>query len=240
VRIAAAGSTKSVIQLATILNIDTATATGSVALAKDGQVLSLRENTLERDHAAVLTLFIQDILREQNVLPAQLDAIAVSAGPGSYTGLRVGVATAKGLCYAWNKPLLGISTLQMMAQGMIAAQQDAHALYCPLLDARRQEVYTAVYDNNLQEHMTPQALILTADAFKQYLDEQKVYFFGDGSPKWQQMLPAHRHAVFVPYHISAAHLVPLSEAAFQQQRFADVAYFSPYYLKPFYTPAKMP
>jgi len=224
--------------LAIILNIDTATATGSVALSKDGVVLAMRENTQERDHAAVLTLFIQEILRTQNILPAQLDAIAVSAGPGSYTGLRVGVATAKGLCYAWNKPLLGISTLQMMAQGMISATQDMHALYCPLLDARRQEVYTALYNAQLDERMAPQALILTPDAFKEWLDQEKIYFFGDGSPKWQQLMAPHKNAVFAPYHISAAHMIPLSEAAFQQQKFADVAYFSPYYLKPFYTPVK--
>ncbi|WP_217602806.1 tRNA (adenosine(37)-N6)-threonylcarbamoyltransferase complex dimerization subunit type 1 TsaB [Chitinophaga sp. GbtcB8] len=224
--------------MAIILNIDTATATGSVALSKDGVVLAMRENTQERDHAAVLTLFIQEMLRTQNILPAQLDAIAVSAGPGSYTGLRVGVATAKGLCYAWNKPLLGISTLQMMAQGMISATQDTHALYCPLLDARRQEVYTALYNAQLDECMAPQALILTADAFKEWLDKEKIYFFGDGSLKWQQLMLPHNNAVFASYHISAAHMIPLAEAACQQQQFADVAYFSPYYLKPFYTPAK--
>jgi tRNA threonylcarbamoyladenosine biosynthesis protein TsaB len=235
---AAAGSAKTITPLAIILNIDTATATGSVALSKDGVVLAKRENTQERDHAAVLTLFIQEILRTQNILPAQLDAIAVSAGPGSYTGLRVGVATAKGLCYAWNKPLLGISTLQMMAQGMVSATQDTHALYCPLLDARRQEVYTALYNAQLDECMAPQALILTADAFKEWLDKEKIYFFGDGSLKWQQLMPPHNNAVFASYHISAAHMIPLAEAAFQQQQFADVAYFSPYYLKPFYTPAK--
>jgi len=235
---AAAGSAKTITPLAIILNIDTATATGSVALSKDGVVLAMRENTQERDHAAVLTLFIQELLRTQNILPAQLDAIAVSAGPGSYTGLRVGVATAKGLCYAWNKPLLGISTLQMMAQGMSSATQDMDALYCPLLDARRQEVYTALYNAQLDERMAPQALILTADAFKEVLDKEKIYFFGDGSFKWQQLMPAHNNAVFAPYHISATHMIPLSEAAFQQQQFADVAYFSPYYLKPFYTPAK--
>lgn len=235
---AAAGSAKIITPLAIILNIDTATATGSVALSKDGVVLTMRENTQERDHAAILTLFIQELLRTQNILPAQLDAIAVSAGPGSYTGLRVGVATAKGLCYAWNKPLLGISTLQMMAQGMISATQDMHALYCPLLDARRQEVYTALYSAQLDERMAPQALILTADAFKEVLDKEKIYFFGDGSLKWQQLMPAHNNAVFTSYHISAAHMVPLSEAAFQRQQFADVAYFSPYYLKPFYTPVK--
>ncbi|WP_188315853.1 tRNA (adenosine(37)-N6)-threonylcarbamoyltransferase complex dimerization subunit type 1 TsaB [Chitinophaga agrisoli] len=222
--------------MAIILNIDTATAIGSVTLAKDGVVLQTLKNEQERDHAAVLTLFIQEILKTQQILPEQLDAIAVSAGPGSYTGLRVGVATAKGLCYTWNKPLVGISTLHMMAQGLLAQQQDTDAMYCPMLDARRQEVYTAVYDAALGTLMAPQALILTPDAFTEWLDRGKIYFFGDGSMKWEQLMIQNTHASFVPYHISAEHMIPLSEAAFRQQRFEDVAYFSPYYLKPFYTP----
>jgi tRNA threonylcarbamoyladenosine biosynthesis protein TsaB len=224
--------------LALILNIDTATAIGSVALAKDGVVLQTLANDKERDHAATLTVFIQEIFNTQKITPAQLDAIAVSGGPGSYTGLRVGVATAKGLCYAWNKPLIGISTLQMMAQGLRAELQDKNALYCPLLDARRQEVYTAVYDAALLPLMQPQALILTPEAFSEWLERAKVYFFGDGSEKWQQMLGRHTNAVFAPYRISAEHMIPLTEAAFQQKRFDDTAYFSPFYLKPFYTPVK--
>lgn len=223
-------------RLAFILNIDTATAIGSVALAKDGVVLQTLTNDKERDHAAILTLFIQEIFNTQNITPAELDAIAVSGGPGSYTGLRVGVATAKGLCYAWNKPLIGISTLQMMAQGLSASIQDKHALYCPLLDARRMEVYTAVYDAALTPLIEPQALILTPDAFREWLDRGKVYFFGDGSTKWEQLLEPHPNAVFVPYRISAEHMIPLTEAAFRENLFADTAYFSPFYLKPFYTP----
>lgn len=223
--------------MALILNIDTATAIGSVALAKDGVVLQTLSNDKERDHAATLTLFIQEILNTQKITPAQLDAVAVSGGPGSYTGLRVGVATAKGLCYSWNKPLIGISTLQMMAQGLSAELRDRDALYCPLLDARRQEVYTAVYDDSLSALMPPQALILTPDVFNDWLGKAKVYFFGDGSMKWKQMTE-HANAVFAPYHISAEHMIPLTEAAFREKAFEDTAYFSPFYLKPFYTPAK--
>jgi tRNA threonylcarbamoyladenosine biosynthesis protein TsaB len=225
-------------RLALILNIDTATAMGSVALAKDGVVLQTLTNDKERDHAATLTLFIQEILNTQNITPAQLDAIAVSGGPGSYTGLRVGVATAKGLCYAWNKPLIGISTLQMMAQGLSAALQDQHALYCPLLDARRMEVYMGIYNAALTPLIEPKALILTPDAFNEWLDKTKVYFFGDGSTKWEQLLGPHSNAVFVPYRISAEHMIPLTEAAFRENIFEDLAYFSPFYLKPFYTPAQ--
>jgi tRNA threonylcarbamoyladenosine biosynthesis protein TsaB len=185
-----------------------------------------------------MVLFVQEIMKTQQITAAELDAIAVSAGPGSYTGIRVGVATAKGLCYAWNKPLIAISTLAMMAQGLVQALQDQEACYCPMLDARRMEVYTAIYKSDLSAIMPPQALILTPDAFQAQLDQHKTYFFGDGSEKWQQLLPDHPHAMFVPYQVSAAHMSALSNAAFNRQDFADVAYFSPFYLKPFHSTIK--
>jgi len=224
--------------MALILNIDTATTIGSICLARDGQPLQTMVNEKQQDHAAAMALFIKEILAGQQITPDQLDAIAVSAGPGSYTGLRVGVATAKGLCYAWGKPLVAISTLQMMAQGMRSELQDNTAYYCPMLDARRQEVYTAIYDYAGHDVKPPEALILTPDAYHTWLEEKKVYFFGDGSMKWQQLLAPHPHAAFMPYRISAEHMIALSEAAFVQQHFADVAYFSPFYLKAFYFPAK--
>jgi tRNA threonylcarbamoyladenosine biosynthesis protein TsaB len=224
--------------MALILNIDTATTIGSVCLARDGRPLQTMVNEKQQDHAATMALFVKEILATQEVTPDQLDAIAISAGPGSYTGLRVGVATAKGLCYAWGKPLLAISTLQMMAQGASSELLDEQAYYCPMLDARRQEVYTAIYDYAGHDVKPPSALILTPDAFHTWLEERKIYFFGDGSTKWQQLMKPHQHAVFVPYNISATHMTLLSEAAFEQQHFADIAYFSPFYLKPFYFPAK--
>ena len=124
----------------------------------------------------------------------------------------------------------------MMAQGMLAQQQDNNAMYCPLLDARRMEVYTAIYDAALNTLLAPHALILTPESLREWLDKGKIYFFGDGSMKWEQLMAPHTHASFVSYHMSAEHMIPLSEAAFSQRRFEDVAYFSPYYLKPFYTP----
>lgn len=221
-----------------ILNIDTATSIGSVCLSRNGQPVQTLFNDQQRDHAATMVLFVQEIMKTQQITPAQLDAIAVSAGPGSYTGLRVGVATAKGLCYAWGKPLIAISTLEMMAQGLLQELQDQDAYYCPMLDARRMEVYTAIYDGHLSSVISPQALILTPDALKAQLDQHKTYFFGDGSEKWQQLLPDHPNAVFVPYKVSAAHLSLLSNAAFEHQYFVDVAYFSPFYLKPFHFTSK--
>jgi tRNA threonylcarbamoyladenosine biosynthesis protein TsaB len=224
--------------MALILNIDTATTTGSVSLSCDGQVIQTLVNEKQQDHAATMILFVQQILKEQGILPAALDAIAVSAGPGSYTGLRVGVATAKGLCYAWHKPLLAISTLQMMAQGLISTLKDEQAWYCPMLDARRQEVFMGLYDAGLQEIMPPQAMILEPSSLEAQLATRKIYFFGDGSPKWELMLSSHKNAIFAKYVISAAHMAPLSAQAFDQKVFVDLAYFSPFYLKPFYSPQK--
>ncbi|MBO9731855.1 MAG: tRNA (adenosine(37)-N6)-threonylcarbamoyltransferase complex dimerization subunit type 1 TsaB [Chitinophaga sp.] len=224
--------------MALILNIDTATTTGSVSLSRDGQVIQTLVNEKQSDHAATMTLFVQQILKEQGISHQELDAIAVSAGPGSYTGLRVGVATAKGLCYAWQKPLLAISTLQMMAQGLVSAVNDETAWYCPMLDARRQEVFMGLYDARLKEIMPPQAMILEPSSLEAQLAERKIYFFGDGSPKWKLMLSSPKNAIFTEYVISAAHMAPLSAQAFDQKLFVDLAYFSPFYLKPFYSPQK--
>lgn len=224
--------------MALILNIDTATNIGSVCLSRDGQVLQTLVNDQQQDHAATMTLFIQQIMQEQQITPAQLDAIAVSAGPGSYTGLRVGVATAKGLCYAWDKPLIAISTLQQMTQGILPETNDTTALYAPMLDARRMEVYTAVYDAAIKEILPPQALILDTESYATQLAAQPVYFFGNGSDKWKQLLGEHTNARFLSYTLNATHMVPLAEKAFQKATFEDVAYFSPYYLKPFHSTLK--
>src|SRR5262249_13338949 len=156
---------------------DTATTVGSVCLSKDGQALQTLVNDKQQDHAASMVLFVQQIMREQQVTPKDIDAVAVSAGPGSYTGLRVGVATAKGLCYTWEKPLIAVSTLQMMAQGIFSRIKDAEAFYCPMLDARRMEVYTAVYDAALNIVVAPHALVLTPESFSEQVAAKKTYFF---------------------------------------------------------------
>jgi len=195
-------------------------------------------NDKQQDHAASMVLFVQEIMRDQQVTPKDIDAIAVSAGPGSYTGLRVGVATAKGLCYTWEKPLIAVSTLQMMAQGLLSRVKDTEALYCPMLDARRMEVYTAVYDASLNVIVAPQALVLTPEAFSEQVAAKKTYFFGNGSDKWQQLMPANPNALFVPYILNAADMVPLATTAYERKAFEDVAYFSPFYLKPFHSTMK--
>jgi tRNA threonylcarbamoyladenosine biosynthesis protein TsaB len=224
--------------LSLILHIDTATPVGSVCLSKDGQVLQTLVNDKQQDHAASMVLFVKEIMRGQGITPADVDAVAVSAGPGSYTGLRVGVATAKGLCYTWEKPLIAVSTLQMMAQGVLSRTNNADALYAPMLDARRMEVYTAVYDASLNTIVAPHALILTPESFADQLSKHKIYFFGNGSDKWQQLMPPNDNALFIPYILNAADMVPLATAAFEHKAFEDVAYFSPFYLKPFHTTTK--
>jgi len=224
--------------MALILNIDTATNIGSVCLSKDGQVLQTLVNDQQQDHAATMTLFIQQLMQEHHVTPAQLDAIAVSAGPGSYTGLRVGVATAKGLCYAWEKPLIAVSTLQQMTQGILLQEKHNQALYAPMLDARRMEVYTAVYTAQLDEILPPQAMILSPESYADQLAGTPVYFFGNGSEKWMQLLGQNAHATFLPYTMNAEHMVQLAEKAYEKGTFEDVAYFSPFYLKPFHSTIK--
>lgn len=221
-----------------ILHIDTATSVGSVCLSKDGQILQTLVNDKQQDHAASMVLFVKEIMQQQGVKPADLDAVAVSAGPGSYTGLRVGVATAKGLCYTWEKPLIAVSTLQMMAQGIVSRTKDMSALYCPMLDARRMEVYTAIYDASLNTTIAPHALILTPESLSEQIAKHKIYFFGNGSDKWQQLMLPSDNALFVPYTLNAADMVPLATTAFANKAFEDVAYFSPFYLKPFHSTMK--
>lgn len=223
-----------------ILHIDTATAIGSVSLSRNGAALETLQNTEQRDHAATITLYVQRLLQQHSVTPRQLDAIAVSAGPGSYTGLRVGAATAKGLCYTWQKPLLAISTLQMMASGMSRQQEGGSSdiYYIPMIDARRMEVFTAVYDHLLEPVMPPQAMVLQPDSFDSFIARKRALFFGDGAPKWQGLLGQRTNSAFPPYRISAEHMIPLAEKAFADKDFQDVAYFTPSYIKAFFHPGK--
>lgn len=220
--------------MALILNLDTATETGSVCLAKDGTAVRTMINSRQKDHAGVVTSFIETLLRELGVSPTSFDAIAISGGPGSYTGLRVAAATAKGLCYAWNRPLIAINTLEMMANGMRMKGVE-EALFCPMIDARRQEVFTAVYDQALTPVIPPEALVLDPESFRDLLSASRVCFFGSGSIKWQNILPPSGNAVFGEYQPDASHLASLAEAAFTEKKFEDPAYFEPLYLKSFYT-----
>ncbi len=215
-----------------ILNIDTALDCASVCLARDGKSLDLRVNRDQKEHAAWLHPAIDELLKKNGFSPAQLEAVAVSIGPGSYTGLRVGLASAKGLCYALNIPLVAISTLKMMA---FAVKEEATDLICPLIDARRMEVFAAVYDKGLGEKIAPHALIIDENSFSRLLEKNKILFCGNGSKKLQPWLSG-TPALFSDTTADAAHLAQLSHDQFSVKSFANLVYTEPLYIKEFYSP----
>jgi tRNA threonylcarbamoyladenosine biosynthesis protein TsaB len=225
--------------MALILNIETATEVCSVALTNAEGVVDFRENIEGRSHAALLTTFIDDIFHKNMIQPHQLYAIAVSSGPGSYTGLRIGVSVAKGLCYGANVPLIPISTLQSMAFGFIANLPDTlkneheDVLYCPMIDARRLEVYTALFNSQGAFQSSITAEIINENSFYHILAQKKVFFFGNGSDKCNGLIK-HPNAIFYSgFYPSAKDMAKLSEQAYEEKKFTDIAYFEPYYLKDF-------
>ena len=217
-----------------ILNIDTALETASICLSKDKNVLRLSINENQKDHAAWLSVAIQNMMRDSGYELNQLKAIAVTIGPGSYTGLRVGLSAAKGLCYALNLPLITIGTLEMMAS---AVKKEPVDLLCPMIDARRMEIFTAVYDKKLKEILTPQALIMEKNVFEDILQSNTILFFGNGSKKLQNLLN-HPHAIFGAFTCNASHMISLADDRFMTLQFADLAYVEPLYLKEFFTPSR--
>jgi tRNA threonylcarbamoyladenosine biosynthesis protein TsaB len=219
--------------MATILQIETATQVCSVAIAINGKTIALKEEAAQNIHAASVTLFIEEVMNVANLKFTDLDAIAVSKGPGSYTGLRIGVSTAKGLCFALDKPLIGINTLQMMANGFLNEHPNYGGLVCSMIDARRMEVFTAVYNNKLMEVEDVNAKIIDEKSFVLELDSNFVTFIGDGAAKCAPVL-AHQNAHFSANNFnSAANMSSLANAAFDNGNFEDVAYFEPFYLKDF-------
>lgn len=220
-----------------ILQIETSTTSCSVALARDGKVLSSKTINQRNIHAEVITVFIGEIMVDNEVAFNKLDAVAVSSGPGSYTGLRIGVSTAKGLCFSLDKPLIAVETLQAMSAGYLSRFKTSggnNFLLCPMIDARRMEVYTALFDRNLKQVLPTSAEIITAESFREKLDQHQIIFFGDGAAKCEAVLGDHPNAVFSTDFINdAADLTELAAAKFESQVFEDVAYFEPFYLKDF-------
>lgn len=213
-----------------LLNIETSTETCSIAISKGKEVLALQETSEAYSHASQITLLIQAALEEAGHALADMDAIALSQGPGSYTALRVGTSTAKGICYALGKPLLAIDTLQALAQASF--QEDwPEAYYAPMIDARRMEVYTLLLDRQGQLIQATEAKIIDSDSYSEYLQAgQRIVFSGNGAPKCQTVIDS-PHARFLQLGNSARHLVPLAVQAFEKKTFADLAYFSPHYFK---------
>ena len=227
--------------MALILNLDTSTHICSVALALDGELLDLKESQEDKSHASLLAVFIKDILEENDKAIADLDAIAVSKGPGSYTGLRIGVSTAKGLAFASGIPLISVDTLLSLSTGVFrdnhilstrAPSKEAFCL-CPMIDARRMEVYTAVFLPSGDMIEPVAAKIIEKDSFKDILDQYQMIFFGNGAEKCRALIQ-HPNATFLEgIETSAKYMVSLAESSWQLKRFEDVAYFEPYYLKDF-------
>jgi len=225
--------------MALILNIETSTEVCSVALARDGVVIHSRENLTGQNHAMLVTVFIEELLAESNLAIEQLDAVAVSGGPGSYTGLRIGVSVAKGICYASRLPLISITSLEAMAHHVIhdpdhyQLPKTNNVLFCPMIDARRMEVYTAFYDKEGKQVRDIQADIIDHQSYLPFLENNLVLFFGNGSAKCREAIN-HPNAIFINGIITRAeNMIPLSERDFQLKKFVDIAYYEPFYLKDF-------
>jgi tRNA threonylcarbamoyladenosine biosynthesis protein TsaB len=224
--------------MALILNIDTATEHASACLSKDGQVLAMQSNPNQKDHASFIQPAIQRIMSAAGCELSSIDAIAVSNGPGSYTGLRVGLSTAKGLCYALNKPLILINTLEIIATAAIepAGKGATSYLFCPMIDARRMEVFTAVYDDQLKQIAAPTAMVLDENSFLQLLEQHNIIFSGSGAAKFEK-ITSHSKAKFLQVKHDASHMQTIAQKMYLLKSFADKAYSEPFYLKEFFTPA---
>ena len=232
-----------------ILCLETSTAVCSVALVENGNVVALRESLDGQNHAEKITLFIDEVMKEAGIAYKDLDAVATSMGPGSYTGLRIGVSTAKGLCYAMEKPLIAIDTLAAMACGFLSQQstvnsqqiessefkaQSSESILCPMIDARRMEVYTAFFNEKLDRTSETEALVIDENSFMELKQNNHLYLFGDGADKLAALFENDENITVVEkFHCSAAYMAKLADEAFTNKQFVDTAYFEPFYLKNF-------
>lgn len=220
--------------MAKLLHIETSTTMCSVALSEHEKLLGVKEINEGYTHAENLHVFIHDLLNETRVQPSDLSAIAVSKGPGSYTGLRIGVSAAKGLAYALNLPLISVDTLQVMSAQAAKTTGAGEGFFCPMLDARRMEVYTAVYDSKLNRLAEIQALIVDEHSIAQFSPYPNLYFFGDGMNKCRSLLSTLGNADFIENIVpSAKDMISLAYTKYKNKSFEDVAYFEPFYLKDF-------
>ncbi len=220
-----------------ILNIHTATEIAIVNLSLGARTIFTARNINTKQHAAFVHEAVNDVLTSEGITAKDLNAIGVTSGPGSYTGMRVGLAAAKGFCYALQIPLIAHNTLELIALSTIDFAEDREALYCPMIDARRMEVYSAIYDFNMKQVEPPGAKILNEDSFRDYLEKFKIIFSGSGSKKFQQLVktPASR---FVEIDISTEVLTKASREKYKKSDFEDVSTIYPLYMKDFYTTSR--
>jgi tRNA threonylcarbamoyladenosine biosynthesis protein TsaB len=215
-----------------ILYIETSGSICSVALAEGEYIMGIKESTEINSHAAKVAVFVNELLKENKIKANQLQAIALSIGPGSYTGLRIGTSLAKGICYAMQIPLIAVSTLQVMSNGMIEKHKQKDLLYCPMIDARRMEVYTALYNYHLEMVEEEKAIILEQELYAEY-SREKIIFFGNGAEKYLQIDA--KAKILNTFFISASHLIKPALTLYEHKKFIDIAYFEPNYIKPFYS-----
>ncbi len=218
----------------TILHIETSTTICSIALSRNGELLFEKTDTEGMKHAERLSPFVDEALQFLKSKNLKLDAVAVSAGPGSYTGLRIGTSTAKGLSYGFNIPLITIPSLEILCNAVISSHKiENDALLCPMLDARRMEVYTATYTNKLEIVDEVRPLIIDENAYQSHLAHHKTYFFGNGASKTKDII-TDKNAHFIDdVEVLAKNMISSAEQKYKENNFADVAYFEPIYLKEF-------
>ena len=224
--------------MALILAIETGTDICSVALARDGELIALRESDEERNHAKKIAVFVDELLREYSIAADELDAVAVSKGPGSYTGLRIGVSFAKGLCYGQHIPLVAVGSLDSLVEvaredyeaGIIDVENWSEAILCPMIDARRMEVYTQLFNSEGVAQNEVEAKIIDAESFAEQRKGKPFVIFGSGAKKCAEVLEG---ATFIEVIPSARGMARLAEQAFAEGKTEDVAYFEPFYLKDF-------
>lgn len=219
--------------MALILSIETSTTVCSIAITDGKDVVVSQKLFLEKSHSNLLTVIIEDVLKQCGLKSGDLEAIAVSKGPGSYTGLRIGVSTAKGLCYAIDKPLISVPTLKAMAYEVNIHNTEGYLL-TSMLDARRMEVYTSTFDSDLNTVLETKAKILDEDSFAETLASKRVLYYGDGADKFRPLVQSNENALFISSISPSAWAVgKLAFDKFSKEDFEDVAYFEPYYLKEF-------
>lgn len=224
--------------MALLLHIDTATPHAGVCLSSGLTVLGWEENADQKSHASFVHPAIQRLLSTHHLKPSDLDGVAVTIGPGSYTGLRVGLSTAKGLCFAASKPLIAINTLELIAYSatQTANELDSETLIVPMIDARRMEVFTAIYDVKMNELQPAHALILDQESFQQFT-KRPLLFCGDGAMKYEKFIKEKSNKFFLLSPHRVFDITPLSLQRYQHQQFEDVAYAEPRYGKAFFSPS---
>ena len=216
-----------------IILIETSTALCSVALAEDGVITAYKESSAPKAHASLTAVFIDEILKEKSLTMSDCHAVCVSMGPGSYTGLRVGVSTAKGLCFGSGLPLIAVGTLDtLVAQALVSGQVGNARYIVPMVDARRMEVYTAIFTPEGKQITETAPMIIDENSFAEQLAEGEVLFIGDGAGKCADVIK-HPNAKFVQCNPQASAMLSPAQAAYKEKRFEDVAYFEPFYLKEF-------